>query len=90
MLTLTCEIETPLHRVPPGPKLLALALFSLGLFQLSNPWAVGAVCLAVALIYAAFGLRFARYGAAMLRPLRGSPGISATATCRRRSITTAF
>lgn len=69
MLTLTCEIETPLHRVPPGPKLLALALFSLGLFQLSNPWEVGAVCLAVALIYAAFGLRFARHGAAMLRPL---------------------
>lgn len=69
MLTLTCPIETTLHKIAPGPKLLALAVFSLGLFQLQDPWAIGVVCLGVALIYLAFGWRFARYGAAMLRPL---------------------
>jgi len=69
MLTLTCPIETPLHRVAPGPKLLGLGLASLWLFQLQTPWAVGAVCFCVALAYRTFGRRFARFGAAMLRPL---------------------
>ena len=69
MLTLTCPIETRLHRVPPGPKLLGLAVASLWLFQLQNLWLIGAVCVAVAMLYLSFGLRFAHYGARMLRPL---------------------
>lgn len=69
MLTLTCPIETRLHRVAPGPKLLTLAVVSLCLFQMQNLWLIGAVCLAVAGVYLAFGLRFAGYGARMLRPL---------------------
>lgn len=69
MLTLTCPIETRLHRVPAGPKLLGLAVASLWLFQLQNLWLIGAVCVAVAMLYLSFGLRFAHYGARMLRPL---------------------
>jgi biotin transport system permease protein len=69
MLTLTCPIETPLHRIAPGPKLLALAIASLFLLRLQSPWAVAAVCLLVALLHLAFGIRFAGFAARMLRPL---------------------
>jgi biotin transport system permease protein len=68
MLTLTCPIETPLHRIPPGPKLLVLAGVSVVLFRLDGtPLAVA--CAAVAALYLAFGWRFARYGAVLLRTL---------------------
>jgi biotin transport system permease protein len=69
MLTLTSPIETPLHRVAAGPKLLALAGLSLGLFSLQSLGLIGVAGLALAGAYLGFGLAFARYGAALLRPL---------------------
>lgn len=69
MLTLTSPFETPLHRVAAGPKLLALAVLSIGMFSLQNPWLVLIAGVGLAATYLAFGLGFARFGAAMLRPL---------------------
>jgi biotin transport system permease protein len=69
MLTLTSPINTPLHRVAAGTKLLALAGLSLGLFNLHSLWPIGAAGAAVMAAYLSFGMGFARYGAAMLRPL---------------------
>lgn len=69
MLTLTSPLETPLHRVAAGPKLLGLAVASVGAFSLQNLWLILAAGGVVAGVYLAFGLGFARYGASMLRPL---------------------
>jgi biotin transport system permease protein len=69
MLTLTSPFETPLHRVPAGVKLAALAGLSVGLFSLQSLWMVLAATVGLALLYLSFGLGFARFGAAMLRPL---------------------
>jgi biotin transport system permease protein len=69
MLTLTCPVETPLHRMKAGTKLLALAGLSLGLFSLQNLWLILAAGMALAGLYLAFGRVFARFGAKMLRPL---------------------
>jgi len=69
MLTLTSPFETPLHRVAAGRKLLGLAVLSIGLFALQDPWTVFLVGGFVATVYLACGLGFARFGAAMLRPL---------------------
>ncbi|MDT8858413.1 energy-coupling factor transporter transmembrane component T [Paracoccaceae bacterium Fryx2] len=69
MLTLTSPVETPLHRLPAGAKLVALAGATLLLVPLSNLAAIALAAALTAALYAAFGLRFARHGAAMLRPL---------------------
>ncbi|MGB3278865.1 MAG: energy-coupling factor transporter transmembrane protein EcfT [Pseudorhodobacter sp.] len=69
MLTLTCPVETPLHRISAGTKLLALAGLSIGLFSLQNLWLILAAGMALAGLYLAFGRVFARFGAVMLRPL---------------------
>ncbi|WP_050526621.1 energy-coupling factor transporter transmembrane component T family protein [Pseudorhodobacter aquimaris] len=69
MLTLTCPIKTPLHRIAVGPKLLALAVTSVALFQLQNLWLIAAIMAVVAGLHLAFGRAFARHAAAMLRPL---------------------
>lgn len=54
MLSLTSPIQTPLHRLPAGAKLAALALATIALFQL--PLAPTALALA-ALAATAFALR---------------------------------
>jgi biotin transport system permease protein len=69
MLTLTSPFKTPLHRVSAGLKLGALAGLSIGLFSLQNPVLIGVAGAALAAVYLSFGLGFARFGAAMLRPL---------------------
>lgn len=69
MLTLTSPFETPLHRVAAGPKLLGLAVLSIGLFNLQNLWLILIAAGVLAAVYLAFGVAFTRYGAAMLRPL---------------------
>lgn len=69
MLTLTCPVETLLHRIKAGTKLLALAGLSIGLFSLQDLWPIFAAGFALAGFYLSFGLSFARFGAAMLRPL---------------------
>lgn len=69
MLTLTSPFETPLHRVPAGVKLTTLAGLSVVLFSLQNPMLVFTAGAVLTAVYMSFGLGFARFGAAMLRPL---------------------
>jgi len=69
MLTLTSPIETPLHQVGAGRKLLGLAVLSIGLFALQDVWLVLIAGFVLASTYLTLGLTFARFGATMLRPL---------------------
>ncbi|RUS58586.1 energy-coupling factor transporter transmembrane protein EcfT [Pseudorhodobacter sp. E13] len=69
MLTLTSPFETPLHRLPAGLKLAALALASIGLMAMQSLWALGVAGVAVVCLYLAFGRGFAGYGLRLLRPL---------------------
>lgn len=69
MLTLTSAIETPLHRWPTGVKLAAVALGTVGIVAIRDPWIMAAVVVVLALTYLAQGLRFAREGLRILRPL---------------------
>lgn len=69
MLTLTSPVETPLHRVPAGVKLAALALFTLTLFRLTSPLALAVAAGAVLALHLPWGHRFAAHAARMLRPL---------------------
>lgn len=69
MLTLTSPFKTPLHQVSAGAKLAGLAVLSVGLFSLQSVTLVLAAGVGLAAVYLSFGLGFARFGAAMLRPL---------------------
>lgn len=69
MLTLTSPVRTVLHRWPAGVKLALLLAATLVLLPLRDPWLAGGVAAAVAAVYAAQGMAFARHGARMLRPL---------------------
>lgn len=69
MLTLTSPVEIWAHRLPAGAKLLALAAFTLLLFRLQSPWALGLAGAAVAGVTLGGGAVFARRALAMLRPL---------------------
>lgn len=69
MLTLTSPVETPLHRVPAGWKLGALALATTALFALRDPVPLAAVCLGVAALHLSQGRAFAGHAARLLRPL---------------------
>lgn len=69
MLTLTSPVETPLHRLPAGAKLAALAVFTIALFQLSSPLPLALTALALALLHLTWGQRFARHALRMLRPI---------------------
>ncbi len=67
MLTLTSPVETPLHRLPAGAKLTALA--AVALVPLDSLPLLAPAALATALLYGAQGRAFARHGLALLRPL---------------------
>ncbi len=69
MLTLTSPFKTPLHAVPVGAKLAALAASALILLPLRDPLWVGAALVLVAVLYLSQGGRFARHGLTVLRPL---------------------
>ena len=69
MLTLTSPVEIWAHRLPAGPKLAALSLWTLLLFRVSDPTALLAALAAVVTLQATGGLAFALYGARLLRPL---------------------
>jgi len=69
MLTLTSPVETPLHAVPAGAKLLALCLFTLALFSLTSPLAVGVAAGALALGHLALGSVLTRAALRLLWPL---------------------
>lgn len=69
MLTLTSPVETPLHRLPAGLKLAALAVFTLVLFRLSSPLPLAGAAALVAALHLSWGRTFAAHAARMLRPL---------------------
>ncbi len=69
MLTLTSPVETPWHRVAAGWKLAALCLFTVGLFALRGPGALGLALAGVGALYLPGGWPFLRAGLRMLRPL---------------------
>lgn len=69
MLTLTSPVETPLHRLPAGAKLAALAVFTLVLFRLSSPLPLAGAAVLVALLHLPWGRTFVLHALRMLRPL---------------------
>ena len=69
MLTLTSPVETPLHRLPAGGKLAALAIFTMLLFQLTSPLLLGAALAGVIALHLPWGMVFTRHALRMLRPL---------------------
>jgi biotin transport system permease protein len=69
MLTLTSLRETPLHRLPAGWKLAALAAASLWLFTLHSGAALGVTICATGAVYLWLGRDIAARGIALLRPL---------------------
>ncbi|WP_136683742.1 energy-coupling factor transporter transmembrane component T [Falsirhodobacter xinxiangensis] len=69
MLSLTSPIRTPFHRIPAGPKLLALLLVAGGTMALADPVPLAALLLAVAVLFAAGGAGFARHGLRVMRPV---------------------
>lgn len=69
MISLISEISTPYHRWAAGPKLLALSLFTLAIFFVDGIVPSTGIVVAVAIAYLVCGLRFARQGLRMLRPM---------------------
>lgn len=69
MLALTSDIQTPYHRWPAGPKLLALSLATVVLFATSSQLILLLWLAGVFVLYFAAGRTFASEGARMLRPL---------------------
>ncbi|MCG7493540.1 energy-coupling factor transporter transmembrane protein EcfT [Thalassobius sp. Cn5-15] len=69
MISLTSEVRTPYHHWWAGPKLLGLCLFTVVTFYLDTPLSSGGVLAVLALCYLICGVRFARQGLRLLRPL---------------------
>ena len=69
MLTLTSPVETPLHRLPAGVKLAALAVFTLVLFRTTSPLALAVALARVVGLHLPWGRRFSLNALRMLRPL---------------------
>ena len=69
MLTLTSPVETPLHRLPAGVKLAALAVFTLVLFRTTSPLALAVALALVVGLHLPWGRRFSLNALRMLRPL---------------------
>ena len=70
MLTLTSEIRTPLHDWRAGNKLSLLSIAIVTLFLLNSPILLAGAAGLTALLYLAFGTKFAARGLRMLKPLR--------------------
>jgi biotin transport system permease protein len=69
MLTLTSPHRIWAHRLPAGAKLAALALATIGLFQLSTPLPLALALAGIAALIASGGRSFANAALASLRPL---------------------
>ena len=69
MLTLTCPVKTPLHRLPAEAKLAGLAVFTLVLFWLPSPLGLAIALAAIIALHLPWGGIFAAHAARMLRPL---------------------
>lgn len=67
MLTLTSPVKTFAHKVPAGPKLLALGLATLTLFAMTTPLTLALALTALSLVILSCGPPFA---GALLRSLR--------------------
>jgi biotin transport system permease protein len=75
MISLISDIATPYHRWRAGPKLLGLSLFTFVIFYVSGIVASAGIMAAVLLAYLVGGVRFARHGLRMLRPMLYFVGI---------------
>ncbi|GHC49436.1 energy-coupling factor transporter transmembrane component T family protein [Neogemmobacter tilapiae] len=69
MLGLTSAHKTWMHRLPVGPKLALLALFSVVLFWLDNLWPMLVALVLVAALVASGGAGFARQALRLLQPV---------------------
>lgn len=69
MLSLTAPHATPLHRLPAGSKLAALAVATVGIVALEAPLPVAGAAAAVAALHMALGWRIAGHALRLLRPL---------------------
>jgi biotin transport system permease protein len=69
MLSLTAPHATPLHRLPAGAKLAALAVATVGIVALDDPLPVAGAAAAVTALHLALGLRIAGHALRLLRPL---------------------
>lgn len=69
MLTLTSPVETWSHRLPAGPKMAVLCVFSAALFGIAGCLPMLLAAAAVAGLVLTCGVAFARTSAHMLRPL---------------------
>lgn len=69
MLALTSPVQTPFHRLRAGPKLAALAVFTLILFQLDSPAALAIALAFVAALHLPGGWPFVAHALRLLRPL---------------------
>lgn len=69
MLSLISPVQTPWHRLPAGPKLLALLGLSLVLFQIRSAVIMGGALVFIGALYLPGGWLFLRQGLRMLRPL---------------------
>lgn len=69
MLTLTCPVKTPLHRLPAGAKLAGLAGFTLVLFWLPSPLSLGLALATIVTLHLPWGGIFVAHAARVLRPL---------------------
>lgn len=69
MLALTSPVQTPLHRLPAGGKLAALAVFTFLLFQLNSPITLALALAAIAALHLPGGWPFAAHALRLLRPL---------------------
>lgn len=69
MLTLTSPVETWSHKLPAGPKMAVLCVFSAGLFGIAGGLPMLFAAAAVAGLVLTCGVAFAQTSARMLKPL---------------------
>jgi biotin transport system permease protein len=66
MLTLTSPVETPLHRLPAGAKLIASLVVAVFAFSLDDTLLLSGMLLAIAGIHGLFGMAFLMAGLSAL------------------------
>lgn len=69
MFSLTSPVETPFHRLPADAKLLALALFTVGVFFITSPYWQACALAFVGGLHLVAGRRVLIQAWVMLRPL---------------------
>jgi biotin transport system permease protein len=69
MLTLTCPVETPLHRWPAGLKMAALVVGTTAMFLTGSLPVAAIAAIAVLALHLTGGLRLVLHGLRMLWPL---------------------